>query len=231
MTQTVAGQFRQYWTPILQPYAEKAGIPVDYLVTQLGHESMWGTVTPRGSNNYAGIHEFRKGRDGVMARDAGNLRKFRKYDNDDAFAKDYVGLMERLYPGTKGATDFNTFANALQNGKGGRRWAESPTYVQDLTTVYNSSIAPLNGQATAVTQAVPVTPVASAFGGASPEHAGYTFTGKEGQQKVINPYEKLYTQQIKPADTPAMPQYKPEFKDGYQAHGVDKSFYNMWGIK
>ena len=61
MTQTVAGQFRQYWTPILQPYADKAGIPVDYLVTQLGHESMWGTITPHGSNNYAGIHEFRNG--------------------------------------------------------------------------------------------------------------------------------------------------------------------------
>lgn len=231
MTQTVAGQFRQYWAPILQPYADKAGIPVDYLVTQLGHESMWGTITPQGSNNYAGIHEFRKGRDGVMASDAGNLRKFRKYDNDDAFAKDYVELMSRLYPGTKGAKDFGTFANALQNGKGGRRWAESPTYIQDLNTVYNEAIAPLNGQTTASTQAMQMTPVESAFNGTSPEQAGYMFTGKEDTQKVINPYEKLYTQQIKPADTPALPQYKPEFKDGYQARGVDNSFYNMWGIK
>ena len=230
MTQTVAGQFRQYWAPILQPYADKAGIPVDYLVTQLGHESMWGTITPQGSNNCAGIHEFRKGRDGVMASDAGNLRKFRKYDNDDAFAKDYVGLMSRLYPGTKGAKDFGTFANALQNGKGGRRWAESPTYIQDLNTVYNEAIAPLNGQTTASAQAVQMTPVESAFNGTSPEQAGYIFTGKEDTQKVVNPYEKLYTQQIKPADTPALPQYKPEFKDGYQARGVDNSFYNMWGI-
>ena len=230
MTQTVAGQFRQYWAPILQPYADKAGIPVDYLVTQLGHESMWGTITPQGSNNYAGIHEFRKWRDGVMASDAGNLRKFRKYDNDDAFAKDYVGLMSRLYPGTKGAKDFGTFANALQNGKGGRRWAESPTYIQDLNTVYNEAIAPLNGQTTASAQAVQMTPVESAFNGTSPEQAGYIFTGKEDTQKVVNPYEKLYTQQIKPADTPALPQYKPEFKDGYQARGVDNSFYNMWGI-
>lgn len=230
MTQTVAGQFRQYWVPILQPYADKAGIPVDYLVTQLGHESMWGTITPQGSNNYAGIHEFRKGRDGVMASDAGNLRKFRKYDNDDAFAKDYVGLMARLYPGTKGAKDFGTFANALQNGKGGRRWAESPTYIQDLNTVYNEAVAPLNGQANTAT-AVQTTPVESAFNGTSPEHAGYMFTGKEDTQKVINPYEKLYTQQIKPVDTPALPQYKSEFRDGYQTRGVDNSFYNMWGIK
>lgn len=231
MTQTVAGQFRQYWTPILQPYADKAGIPVDYLVTQLGQESMWGKATPRGSHNYAGIHEFRKGRDGVMARDAGNLRKFRMYDSDDAFAKDYVGLMERLYPGTKGAKDFGTFANALQNGKGGRKWAESPTYVQDLTTVYNSSIAPLTGQSTTSTQTVQMTPVESKLSGTTPEQAGYLFTGKEDAQKVLNPYEKLYTQQIKPVATPALPRHKSEFRDGYQARGVDDSFYNMWGIK
>ena len=163
-----------------------------------------------------------------MAKDAGNLRKFRTYDSDDAFAKDYVGLMERLYPGTKGAKDFGTFANALQNGKGGRKWAESPTYVQDLTTVYNEAIAPLNGQAT---QAVQMTPVESALGNTMPEQAGYLFTGKEGTQKVMNPYEKLYTQQIKPVNTPALPQYKYEFKDGFQPRGVDSSFYNMWGIK
>lgn len=231
MTQTVAGQFRQYWTPILQPYADKAGIPVDYLVTQLGHESMWGTITPHGSNNYAGIHEFRKGHDGVMARDAGNLRKFRKYDSDDAFAKDYVGLMERLYPGTKNAKDFGAFANALQNGKGSRKWAESPTYIQDLNTVYNEVIAPLNGQSVSTTTAVQTTPVNSAFGSTAPEQAGYMFTGKEDTQKVINPYAKLYTQQIKPVDTPTLPKYRYEFKDGYQARGVDNSFYNMWGIK
>lgn len=231
MTQTVAGQFRQYWTPILQPYADKAGIPVDYLVTQLGQESMWGKVTPRGSHNYAGIHEFRKGRDGVTARDAGNLRKFRTYDSDDSFAKDYVGLMERLYPGTKEAKDFNAFANALQNGKGGRKWAESPTYVQDLNTVYNEAIAPLTGQQASTTAAVRSIPVDSAFGSTGPEQAGYLFTGKEGVDKVVNPYEKLYTQQIKPVATPALPRHKSDFKDGYQARGVDDSFYNMWGIK
>lgn len=231
MTQTVAGQFRQYWTPILQPYADKAGIPVDYLVTQLGQESMWGKITPQGSHNYAGIHEFRKGRDGVMARDAGNLRKFRAYEDEDAFAKDYVGLIERLYPGTKGAKDFTTFATALQNGKGGRKWAESPTYVRDLTTVYNSSIAPLSGQPVTTTTTAQIAPVTSALGGNAPEHAGYSFTGKEGVPKVVNPYEKLYTQQIKPADTPALPKYRSEFKDGYQPRGVDNSFYQMWGIK
>ncbi len=75
---------------------------------------MWGTITPQGSNNYAGIHEFRKGRDGVMASDAGNLRKFRKYDSDDAFAKDYVGLMERLIQVRRVLRILAHLPNALQ---------------------------------------------------------------------------------------------------------------------
>lgn len=227
--QTVASQFRQYWTPILKPYADKAGINIDHLVTQLGHESMWGTITPRGSNNYAGIHEFRKGRDGVMARDAGNLRKFRKYDSDDAFAQDYVGLVSRLYPGTKGAQDFNAFATALQNGKGGRKWAESPTYVKDLNTVYNKSIAPLTNQPTNQPTNPSKPAVDSVYKGGNPVSDVYAFTGKVEVPTVTNHYTKLYTQQTKPADTPSFPVYTSEFSDGYVEGGKD--FYKLWGIR
>ena len=227
MEQTVASQFYQQWRPKLEPFAKKYGINPDYLVAQLAQESMWGTITPRGSHNYAGIHEFRKGRQGVTARDAGNLRKFRKYDDDNAFAEDYVKLMARLYPDTAKATTFNEFATALQNGKGGRKWAESPTYVKDLNTVWDKSLANVVGQAGSPSQEQ--TEVQSRYTGDNMPQllsGGALFNGKQEQDTVSDPYTKLYASPVK-VEQFKQPTYKSEFKDGYQPMSKE---YKLWGI-
>lgn len=136
---TVAQQYTSKWRPIIEPIAAKYGINPDFVLTQIAQESQWGKHSPTGSNNYAGITDPRKKSDGVMAHDAGNLRKFRKFGSEQEFAEYYVDMLSRLYPGTKTAKNIQEFAAALQDGK--RRYAESPRYKQDLQQVYNSHYA------------------------------------------------------------------------------------------
>lgn len=229
MEQTVASQFYNQWKPIITPIAATYGLNPDYLITQLGQESMWGTRIPQGSHNYAGIHEFRKGRDGVMARDAGNLRKFRTYENDEAFANDYARLMARLYPGTVNAASIDEFATALQNGKGGRKWAESPNYVKDLATVYNSSIANVANQQAGQPQVVEskwgvATPSTTAGGYASAPVVGGSGTK---DMNVSNPFTKLYTTSTKLTTQSQSPAYQFESDDKWSFHTKP---YKLWGL-
>lgn len=229
MEETVASQFYNKWKPILAPIASAYGINPDYLITQLGQESMWGTITPRGSHNYAGIHEFRKGHDGVVARDAGNLRKFRKYDNDEAFADDYVRLMARLYPGTTKATNITEFATSLQNGKGGRKWAESPNYIDDLSTVYNDAIANVIGRPSIEKPQSNVVESKWGLSNVATPNAqieGYSIPSTANGQKVENPFLKLYSTTTKPATQQSTP-YRYESDDKWLFHTKP---YKIWGL-
>lgn len=136
---TVAQQYTAKWRPIIEPIASKYGINPDFVLTQMAHESMWGNTLPTGSHNYAGITETRKGVKGVKANDSGKIRRFRKFENDQAFAEFYVDMLARLYPGTTTAKTIDEFSAALQDGK--RKYAESPSYKAALATVYNDHYA------------------------------------------------------------------------------------------
>lgn len=148
---TVAQQFTAEWRPILDPVAKKYGINTDFLLTQIAQESLWGQKTPTGSNNYAGITDFRRKSNVVKAKDAGNIRLFRTFDSKEAFAEHYVNMLSRLYPGTKSAKTIQEFASALQDGK--RKYAEAGHYKDALATVYNDHYA--NGSADAPVQRDP----------------------------------------------------------------------------
>lgn len=132
---TLAQEFNAKWRPLVTPVAQKYGIVPDFLLTQLAQESWWGTQTPEGSNNYAGITDFRKKSDGVMASDAGRQRKFRKFDSEQAFVEHYVNMLTRLYPKVVGAKSIDEFTAALQDGR--RKYAESTQYKQHLAEIYN----------------------------------------------------------------------------------------------
>lgn len=142
---TLAQQFTSEWLPIIEPVAKKYGINPEFMLSQIALESQWGTKTPKGSNNYAGIQDFRRNSKGVMANDAGNRRKFRQFDSKEAFAEHMGSLLSRLYPGTKTAKTIDEYTHALQNGKGGRRYAEADTYQTAVGQVYNGQYA--NGAA------------------------------------------------------------------------------------
>lgn len=136
---TQADVFNAEWRPILEPLAKKYNIPIDFMLTQLAQESQWGLKTPKDSNNYGGVKDFRKKSDGVMAKDAGRLSKFRKFDSKEQFAEHWVNMLSRLYPKVQGATTIEEYASALQDGK--RRYAESPHYKDDLATVHKDHYA------------------------------------------------------------------------------------------
>lgn len=139
---TLAEQFTSRWRPIITPVAAKYGIDPNFLLTQIAQESLWGTKTPKGSNNFSGIKDFRRSATGVMANDAGNLSKFRKFDSEAAFADHYANMLSRLYPGTVGAKNIQAFTSALQDGK--RRYAEAPHYKRELERIYNAHYAGTN---------------------------------------------------------------------------------------
>lgn len=138
---TVAQQFTAEWLPIIEPVARKYGINPEFMLSQIALESHWGQSTPKGSNNYAGIRDFRRNSDGVMADDAGRQRKFRKFDSKEAFAEHMGSLLSRLYPGTTTAKTIEEYTHALQNGKGGRRYAEASTYQTAIGQVFNGQYA------------------------------------------------------------------------------------------
>lgn len=141
---TQADLFDEEWRPILEPLSKKYNIPVDFMLTQLAQESQWGLKTPKGSNNYGGVKDFRKNSEGVTAKDAGKLSKFRKFDSKEQFAEHWVNMLSRLYPKVQGSKTIEEYAAALQDGK--RRYAESPHYKDALATVHKDHYANNTGQ-------------------------------------------------------------------------------------
>lgn len=141
-----ATRFIQHWTPILKPYADKYGINVNYLITQLGHESLWGEKLPVGSNNYGGIIETNKNKDAVTAKDADTVQRFKKFNTEDDFAKYYVDLLARRWPGVKEAKSIEEFGDALKKGTHGLSYAQNPVYANALSEVYQGSIVPRVGE-------------------------------------------------------------------------------------
>lgn len=191
---TLAQQYTERWRPIIEPIANKYGINPDYVLSQMAQESLWGTKTPLGSNNYAGIQDFRKSSKGVMAKDAGTLRKFRSFDSNEDFAEYYINMLSRLYPGTVGAKSVDDYASALQDGK--RRYAEASNYKTALSSIYNTHYA--NGNSGSgkvdsqshptrsnVYQSASQLPLSGAY--------GLSYKNPTPTHKEIDPYAELWS--------------------------------------
>lgn len=225
---TLAQEFNAKWRPIITPIAQKYGINPDFALTQIAQESWWGTKTPAGSNNYAGIQDFRKNSVGSMARDDGKIRKFRRFANEQEFAEHYLNLLSRLYPGTVGAKTIEEFGIALQDGA--RRYAGSPKYKQHLAEVYNQNYA--NGSSVATnTTTTPTTHMAST----STAVSATPTTGFSGglpiqsKQKPVtkDPYEDLWGVKLPKENDDWM---SPKLTSGLQSPYRPGTYKFDWGV-
>jgi len=113
------------------PAAEKAGkalgIDPAILLGQWGLETGWGRSVIPGTNNLGNIKDFSGS--GVAATDnmTGSRDKYRQYESPDAFADDFVSLIQRKYPGAVGAgADPSKFTSGLKG------YAEDPRYADKV---------------------------------------------------------------------------------------------------
>jgi hypothetical protein len=112
--------------------AEKAGaalgVDPNVLLGQWGLETGWGKSVIPGTNNLGNIKDLSGS--GTSAKDnmTGSVDKYRAYESPEAFADDYVSLVQRKYPGAVGAKDPQAFAQALKAGG----YAEDPRYVDKV---------------------------------------------------------------------------------------------------
>lgn len=120
--------FAQAYGPAATKAAEKLGVDPQVLLGQWGLETGWGKSIVPGTNNLGNIKDFAGG--GVAATDnmTGSRDKYRAYDSPDAFADDYVSLIQRKYPGAVGAKTPEQFAAALKSGG----YAEDPNYTSKV---------------------------------------------------------------------------------------------------
>lgn len=107
--------------------AEKAGkalgVDPSILLGQWGLETGWGKSVIPGTNNLGNIKDFSGS--GVAATDnmTGSRDKYRQYATPDAFADDFVSLIQRKYPNAVGAgADASKFTAGLKG------YAEDPRY-------------------------------------------------------------------------------------------------------
>jgi len=129
------------------------------LLAQMGLESGWGSKSA-GSKyyNYGNITtgstwkgDYFRGRD----KDAsGNIitQKFRRYGSAEEFYKDYLSLINNLYPDAyeqliANKFDIDKFSYGLRNGRVGM-YAESPEYEDSLRTVYESVLETMSPKKT-----------------------------------------------------------------------------------
>ncbi len=113
--------------PMAQRVSEKTGAPVDAIIGQWGLETGWGKSVIPGTNNLGNIKDF-SGR-GVSAKDnmTGSVDKYRAYENGDAFADDFAGLLGKdRYRNVLGAKDAGSYFTALKQGG----YAEDPDYIR-----------------------------------------------------------------------------------------------------
>lgn len=230
---TLAQQYTARWRPIIEPIANKYGINADYILSQMAQESLWGTKTPPGSNNYAGIQDFRRSSNGVMAKDAGRLRKFRSFDSNEDFAEYYINMLSRLYPGTVGAKSVEDYASALQDGK--RRYAEASNYKAALSSIYNTHYANGKGGSSSVAGQPNPTPTASSnvyqsAGSLPPPWIDGTSQDKQATvRKDVDPYADLWNLSSKTPYTSKANQRIAKINDGVT--GYKRNPYKfIWGL-
>jgi len=117
-------QFAKEYGPVAERAAKALNVSPQALLGQWGLETGWGKSVIPGTNNLGNIKDFAGG--GVAATDNmnGSRDKYRSYATPDAFADDFVSLIQRKYPDAVGAKDPLAFATALKAGG----YADDPRY-------------------------------------------------------------------------------------------------------
>ena len=131
VNQNVAN-FQQQYGAAAQRAGDALGVDPKLLLAQWGNETGWGKSVIPGTNNLGNIKDFSGG--GVGARDnmTGSNDRYRTFASPEDFADNFVGLMQRKYPGVAGAgSDAAKFTAGL-NG-----YAEDKQYGNKVTAAFN----------------------------------------------------------------------------------------------
>lgn len=136
--------------------AEKAGkalgVDPNVILGQWGLETGWGKSVIPGTNNLGNIKDFSGS--GVAATDnmTGSRDKYRQYESPEAFADDFVGLIQRKYAGA-----MNAGADPAKFTAGLKGYAEDPRYadkVAQATRMASNRKGPIAQTLDRVTDAV-----------------------------------------------------------------------------
>lgn len=123
-------EFAQVYGPAAERAGKALGVDSKTLLGQWGLETGWGKSIVPGTHNLGNIKDFAGGGTAATDNMTGSKDKYRTYASPDAFADDYVSLVQRKYPGAVGAgEDLAKFTGALT--KGG--YAEDPRYADKVT--------------------------------------------------------------------------------------------------
>jgi len=128
------------------------GIDPNVIIGQWGLETGWGKSIIPGTNNLGNIKDFSGSGVGATDNMTGSKDKYRSYATADDFAKDYVSLIQRKYPGAQNAgSDPAKFTAGLKG------YAEDPRYADKVAqasrmagTASNPVLRGLNAVAGAV---------------------------------------------------------------------------------
>lgn len=133
-----------YWNTALAA-SQITGLNPDFALAQSAVETGWGTE-PRtlAYSTFFNQRSFNSPyQSGIIAgtnTEAGNkVKPFASYSDATNSFLDQHGTLTRIYPISANATDINTYANGLANGKGGLKWAPfDPNYVSNIIGAYNN---------------------------------------------------------------------------------------------
>lgn len=120
---------------------DELGVSPSVLASQFALETNWGKSVIPGTNNLGNIKATGWKGKTASARDnmLGTTDSYRAYDSLTESAADYARLIKKNYPDALNAgNDPEAFAKALQNGRGGRQYAEDPDYVRKLKGIHKN---------------------------------------------------------------------------------------------
>lgn len=135
--------FADKYGGVAQRAGAALGVDPNLLLAQWGQETGWGKSVIPGTNNLGNIKAVR-GQGGVAATDnmTGSRDNYLNFENADAFADHYAGLIGRRYQGAVGAgADMARFASALKAGG----YAEDPKYAAKLGAAYQTLLRAQGG--------------------------------------------------------------------------------------
>lgn len=134
-----------YWNSALQS-SQTTGINPDFTLAQSAVETNWGTN--RLSQQYSSFFNVRSynttpnqywGGTIIPGTNSSGDPAFRAYSAPVNSWLDQGRWISSLYPISNTATDINTYANGLLNGRGNRKWTstDQTTYVSNIINAYN----------------------------------------------------------------------------------------------
>ncbi|WP_371435400.1 glucosaminidase domain-containing protein [Polaromonas sp.] len=143
-------EFADVYGLVAQRIGKQLNVDPNIVLGQLGLETRWGKSIIPGTNNLGNIKDFSGAGVGATDNMTGSRDKYRAYESPDAFADDFVSLIQRKYPDAIGAKDAQSFASALKAGG----YAEDPRYVDKVVQATRMSTERPGKFAAAVGKAV-----------------------------------------------------------------------------